>query len=265
MRRALLVSAALTITLAIAAPSGAAVKSAVDRHGGIRLTLNGRVLTADIIHPKARDNVFGKPIDAACSRRFDPSLRELVHTALRWPEGTSRVRFRFRRDISRRAKWCLIEHRGADVAVGWFVKREKPRFVGKGRAPSGQWWRLAGWRGLREEPCALLRLADLTNPVCFNEMVDGRTTLGVREFSCDSDVFVFGIAGAEWSSVSALLTDGTVVETKLFDPPSGSRVRGQYFMAGLPQGTDARAVEAVEPGVASLRRPLPGKPVCGPS
>jgi hypothetical protein len=34
-----------------------------------------------------------------------------------WPQGRRRLRFGFRRNISRRAKWCLVERRGNDVAA----------------------------------------------------------------------------------------------------------------------------------------------------
>jgi hypothetical protein len=61
--------------------------------------------------------VYGKRIHAACGTDFNFTQGVKVGRTRVWPSGQRRVRFRFRRNISRRAKWCLIEHpAGGDVA-----------------------------------------------------------------------------------------------------------------------------------------------------
>jgi hypothetical protein len=132
----------------------------------MRLTLDGRVLTAEIVRtpcihrdPPTEEQLYGTRIDAICSPRSRPQRRGLVIRRQLWPAGARRMAFEFRRDISRRVKWCLIEHDASDVAFVSFIRRERPMFVGKGRGPSGGWWRLAGWRGLLAEPCAFVRLS----------------------------------------------------------------------------------------------------------
>src|SRR4051812_9785388 len=130
--------------LALAAPSGAAVKTGLDRHAGLRLSLNGRVLTAELVRPNSEEELFGKRIDAVCSSSFLHARRDRVVRTRLWPAGKPRMSFRFRRQLTDPARWCLLEHRAADVAFVSFLEPEPFRFVGKGRGPSGAWWRLGG-------------------------------------------------------------------------------------------------------------------------
>ena len=260
--------------LALPASAGAAVKSGVDRHGGMRLTLNGRVLTAEILRtphhhrdPTTEEQLFGKRIDAICSPHSRPSPRGVLIRTQLWPAGASRMSFVFGRDISRRAGWCLIEHKARDIAIVSFIEREPTRFVGKGRGPSGEWWRLAGWRGLFAEPCALLRIHGWGSRPCFDEFSERPITLGVEEFSvCGShDVFVFGVASRRTVTVRVLTAAGDVFDAKLYGPASGSRVRGRYFVAALPAGTELSYVEGLDAEGNSVRRRLSdaGGPICG--
>jgi hypothetical protein len=49
--------------------------------------------------------------------RFTLEGRLLTVRVRRWPRGRREVRYRFARNISRRALWCLLEYpRGGDVA-----------------------------------------------------------------------------------------------------------------------------------------------------
>ena len=202
--------------------------------------------------PTTEEEVYGRRIDAICAVDTGRYVRRIR----RWPRGARSVSFRFRCDISRRAVWCLIEHRARDVAVVSYIEQEPYRFVAKGRSPSGGWWRLAGRRGPAAEPCALLRMPEWSSRPCFFELFGRRTGFGVRKFApCDNDLFVFGVAARAWRAVRVLLADGTRVDAALHEPPRASHVRQRYFVAALPEGTDARAVEATKPGEL-LRRPL---------
>jgi hypothetical protein len=235
--------------------SAAAVKTGFDRHGGLRLTLDGRVLTAKIVRPRAEEALFGKRIDAVCSRNAPLTRRGLVIRTRLWPEGASRLRFRFRRDVSRNAKWCLIEHRARDVAVVWFIRREPARFVAKGRGPAGDWWRLAGWRGLLAEPCVLVRSREWGARPCFAQFADRPVTLAAEMLApCGQDVVVFGVVSRSAASVRLTTSAGASVEARLFDRPAGSRVRARYFVAALAEGTQIIAVESFDAAGASLRR-----------
>jgi hypothetical protein len=145
---------ALVVALILPATAAAAVKTGVDRHAGMRLTLDGRVLTVGIVRtprvhrtPTTEEQVYGKRIDAICiSDLLHPRRGAVVRTRL-WSAGARRLSFRFGRDISHRAKLCLIEHHGVDVAAATYIRAEPIRFVGKGRGPSGAWWRLGGGAG----------------------------------------------------------------------------------------------------------------------
>ena len=242
------------------------MKSGVDRHGGMRLTLDGRVLTAKIVHRKAEGQLYGKQIDAICSPRSRPLPRHVLIRTRRWPVGARSVSFVFGRDISRQVKWCLIEHNAADIALVSFIERESWRFVGKGRGPSGDWWRLGGRRGLLAEPCALLRIRGWGARPCFEEFSERPITLGVEVFSvCGrDDLFVFGVASGRTVTVRVVTAAGSVVEAKLYDPASGSLVRGRYFVAALPAGTELSRVEALDAEGNSIRRRLTdvGGPIC---
>jgi hypothetical protein len=231
------------------------VKSGVDRQAGLRLTLQGRVLTAKIVHRKAEAQLFGKHVDAICSARSRPQLRDVVIRTRHWPVGARRMSFVFRRDISRQVKWCLVEHDAADIALVTFIEREPWRFVGKGRAPSGDWWRLAGRRGQFADPCALLRIRGWGTRPCFEQFSERPITLGVEEFGvCGRDLFVLGVVGRRAASVRVVTAGGEVVEAKLYDPADGSRVRGRYFVAALPEDTLLSRVESLDAGGTILAR-----------
>ena len=112
--------------LASAPAAGAATRRATDGEARVRFTLDGRLLTVRVL-PRARRGVrrelFGKRIRAVCGTRFPFTAGGKVRRTRLWPASRRRVRYRFRRDISRRAKWCLVEHpRGGDVAVVIFTR-----------------------------------------------------------------------------------------------------------------------------------------------
>jgi hypothetical protein len=118
---ALLLAAAALPALPPAA--SAATRSAYDRDAGVRLTLEGRVLTAKLVRstPATRKKLYGRRIEAACGAVSDAASADLVHVARKWPRGHTRRRFRFGRDISEQVEWCLLEDRsGGDIAVVHF-------------------------------------------------------------------------------------------------------------------------------------------------
>jgi hypothetical protein len=118
-------SVLLVVFLGAAPASEAATRRATDQEADIRFTLDDRILTVRVL-PRAsrrvRRQLYGKRIRAVCSTSFGLSSGVLVRRTRLWPSGRSRLRYRFRRNISRRAKACLIEHpRGGDVAYVSFT------------------------------------------------------------------------------------------------------------------------------------------------
>jgi hypothetical protein len=229
----------------------------------MRLTLDGRVLTAkiaDVGTSRGRtleEKLYGKRIDAICSPSFDPSRRQLVVRRRLWPTGARRVSFRFGRDISRRVKWCLIEHDAADIASVSFTKPEPIRLVGKGRGPSAAWWRLGGGTGPMGEPCVLWRIARASARWCFSQFAERRVTLGVEQSpECDGDLYLFGVVSAAAATVRLALADGTSVDANRYEAPRGSRIRPRFFAAALPEGSAVRSVQALDDagGVLAERR-----------
>lgn len=119
-RLALLTAFALVVLLVSVSASEAATRRATDSEADVRFTLDNRVLTVRVL-PRAsrgvRRQLYGKRIRAVCGTSFAFSEGVKVRHTRVWPRGRSRFRYRFRRNISRRAKWCLLEHpRGGDVA-----------------------------------------------------------------------------------------------------------------------------------------------------
>ena len=254
------------------ASAAGAVKTGLDRHAGMRLTLDGRVLTAKIVNtphihrdPTTEERLYGKRIDAICSPRSRPQRRGLVIRRQLWPPGVRRMPFVFARDISRRVKWCLIEHHAGDLAFVSFIQRERPMFVGKGRSPSSDWWRLAGWRGLFAEPCALLQMPGWDSEECFSDFSERPVTLGAAAFGpCNRDVLVFGVVARDAATVRVSMANGSTVDARLYEPPMGSRVRARYFAVALPAGADVSRVQSFDPDGGSLaRRSIEGQ-VGGP-
>ena len=115
--RLLMVIGALSALLVVSAvPASAATRQATDREARIRFTLEGRVLTVEFrsgAPRRVRRQVLGKRVRATC-QRYAPVVK--MTDDRRWRRGKRRVRFRFARDISASARWCLLERRGDDVA-----------------------------------------------------------------------------------------------------------------------------------------------------
>jgi hypothetical protein len=253
-------SAALALAIFLILPGSAAgaVKTGLDRHAGMRLTLDGRVLTAKIANARGGDldleeQLYGKRIDAVCSSSFLRPRQHSVVRARRWPVGARRLSFRFGRDISDRVKWCLIEKHGVDVAAVTYILPEPIRFVGKGRGPSGTWWRLGAGTGVLGEPCVLWRTERTSARLCFSKFAERRVTLGLQQWlACDRDAYFFGVVSPTAAAVRLVLVDGTSVDADVYDRPRGSHLRARLFAAALPGGTDVRAAQSFDAAGALL-------------
>jgi hypothetical protein len=96
--------------------AAADVHRGVDRDRGVRFKLDGKMLTVRPLTKASRRAVYGRRIDAICSTAFRPAHGRKVRAVRDWPEGRRRLSFAFKRDVSARVKWCLIEDGGEDVA-----------------------------------------------------------------------------------------------------------------------------------------------------
>lgn len=254
---AYLLLAALTIT-AVASPADAAVRTKLNRGDGVRFTLDRKQLSLRIVdsprhvrRPTIRSELFGKRLVIACGSSFRSSRGKTVSKKVHWPDGALSVSYRFKRDVSRRAKWCLIEeatgkYRGVDVAFVSFLRSEQRRLLATGRGPSGGWWRLSAWRNAQLEPCLALWSTDDHIGTCFADdaEVEAKLSVTILDSSCPGDTFVLGATARAATAVTVTSRDGTKSTATLYPRPRGSRVLAQYFLAVLPGAAAVRHVEA---------------------
>jgi hypothetical protein len=242
---------------ALPVAGGAATRSEVSRADGMRLTLNGRTLTAELVRtpnfdrsPTAEDRVYGKRVAGACGTTFRQTREGLVFERRVWPAGARSVSFGFGRDISRHVRWCLVDGQdGADVSFVSFVDAEPVKLVAKGRDRSGEWWRLSGHRGDRLQPCLSLRTGHDPNSAsgrCFDGLAEREATLGIDLFEEDGETYVVGVVARGAAAVRVRFGDGTVRLASIYRRPSGSRVRASYFLLPLPQGSEVVGARAVD-------------------
>jgi hypothetical protein len=103
-----------------AAPPGKKVV-ATDVERGVRFSLDGRVLTVQVLRDRVFETVGGAQISATCGANVaappgDPRS-ETTLTRL-WPAGQMSLSYRFPRDVS---SWCRLDHQsGAIVAFVGF-------------------------------------------------------------------------------------------------------------------------------------------------
>jgi hypothetical protein len=93
---------------------------ATDVEGGVRFSLDGRVLTVQLVEPvrnQTLEAVSGAEVSAACGANLAASLgdpwRESTLTR-RWPAGQTSLSFRFPRDVSR---WCLLRNETGSIVA----------------------------------------------------------------------------------------------------------------------------------------------------
>jgi hypothetical protein len=100
------------------AVADAATRRGTDPQARVRFTLDGRLLTVRVLRSapaRTLRALSGRRIQASCGTNF--AFTRKVSRIRRWPRGRRRVRYRFARNISRRAVWCLLEYRrGGDIA-----------------------------------------------------------------------------------------------------------------------------------------------------
>ena len=101
-----------------AAPPGKKVV-ATDVERGVRFSLDGRVLTVQLLPPvrnQTFETVSGARISATCGAKSPPPGDPRSETTLtrRWPDGQTSLSYRFPRDVS---SWCrLYDQSGSIVA-----------------------------------------------------------------------------------------------------------------------------------------------------
>ena len=122
---AFLVTCVLALLLGSVPAADATTRRATDQEADIRFTLDDRILTVRVLphaSRRVRRQLYGRRIRAVCGTSFAFDSGVQVKRTRRWPSARSRLRYRLRRNISRRAKWCLLEHpRGGDVAYVSFM------------------------------------------------------------------------------------------------------------------------------------------------
>jgi hypothetical protein len=261
LRAALLVGVMVGVTAALVPPgASAATWTKLDRRNELRFKLKGSELTLTIIErrnfiriPTTRRELFGKRLWVGCGTSFRAVNRDtVVGAVVRWPHGAESISVRLDRDISRRAKWCLVESRGefagGDLAFVSFYEAEPGRRLTSGRLRGGARWGLAAWRGRHLEPCLGLRLPEYSSTFCFDEEAQREAGIeaGFRVASCSGETFVLGAVARSATRVEIRLEDGRRVPAVLLPRPRDSHVRAQYFTALMDGPVDVSGVVAYD-------------------
>ncbi len=127
-----------------AAPPGKKV-AATDVEAGVRFSLDGRVLTAQLLEPvrnQTFEAVSGAQISAACGANVaappgDPR-RETTLTR-RWPAGQTSLSFRFPRDAS---TWCLLRDETGSIVASVSFPGASPGARGPIAETANNWARV---------------------------------------------------------------------------------------------------------------------------
>jgi hypothetical protein len=252
--------------LALAAPASAAVHTGVDHLNRVRLTLDGRTLTAALADPSRSTETWGRRVRAGCvTNVFQPRGSRYTSTVATWPTGATSFTFTLPRDLSRRARVCWLEAPdGGDIAVVRFERGERYRLLAKGRSHAGGPWRLSGRAGLALEPCVKVLVGGSHLQACLTiELVrDVRMLVAVEQPDCTDDTFVYGMAPSTTASVEVRLADGTTVDASLHGPPRGSRARARWFIAPIAGSVQVESVVARDSSGATVGRKRPHSSVC---
>jgi hypothetical protein len=230
------------------ASANAAVRLKHDKANETRFSLDGSSLTVTVVdlpryeqRPPTLERLSGKEVRVACGTSFRRDRRKTVAVSLtRWPVGVRSMSFTLSRDVSRAAKWCLIEQwedYGFDIAFVSFRNAEPLRLVARGALGDGTRWRFVGGRGERLEPCLQLWIRRGGGyGTCFEDQAEREANLASTVISpkCDGELLLVGVASRRARTVAAVLSDGSVVVSELHGRPAGSRVRAKYFIAELP-------------------------------
>src|SRR5215217_9271955 len=99
-----------------AAPPGKKVV-ATDVERGVRFSLDGRVLTVQLLRNRLYQTVSGAQISATCGANVaaspDDPRSETTLTRL-WPVGQTSLSYRFPRDVS---SWCRLDHQSGGIVA----------------------------------------------------------------------------------------------------------------------------------------------------
>src|SRR5262245_9156037 len=195
--------------LVLAAPASAAVHTGFDHGNQVRLTLDGRSLTAKLANPPRSTEMWGMQVRAGCATDVFQPLRSRSTTGRAvWPTGATSLTIKLGRDLSDRARFCTFEAPdGGDIAFVRFVQVESYRLLAKGRSHAGHPWRMAGRAGLALEPCVKVLVGGSHLQACLTVQVvrDVRMLAEVEQPDCTDDTFVFGMAPSEAASVEVRL------------------------------------------------------------
>lgn len=119
--------ATVVAAVLIGAPAAfAAQRAGRDPQTGVAFRLSGRYLAVEVERRSTVIEPVGTPDRQLAHKVWravcgvsadDPSA--VASAVRRWPRGRRVLRFHLNRDVSKRARWCLIESRrdGADYAV----------------------------------------------------------------------------------------------------------------------------------------------------
>lgn len=126
----------LLMAAAVTAVPGAAVAATstptrvgLDEKRQVSFNLSGRDATVTLRpidgaeNPLARD-LYDTDVVLACSGRSPKTKKTLITDAsTTWPTGTTAHRFRLKKDVSFKPKWCVLERpQGTDLAVTFKLK-----------------------------------------------------------------------------------------------------------------------------------------------
>jgi len=111
---------ALALALSLAVAADAAVVRKKDRRAGLTFRLSGRHLTMKLseqANARTVKRLLGKRVAAACGTSSRGGT--VVSSVFTWPDERSSAAVDFRRDISSRVAYCLVENArsGDDIAL----------------------------------------------------------------------------------------------------------------------------------------------------
>jgi hypothetical protein len=247
--------AALCALVALPSVAGAAVRIKHDKFHEVRFVLDGKTLTTTVVDlprymqsPPTLSELAGKRVRIACGTSFRHLRRStvLVRQVL-WPRGARSVTVDFRRDLSHRVRWCVIDSEDTDdVATISFHAAEPARVLARGDFDDGKRWRLVAWRGDHLEPCVGIGSSSGSLSTCFQDEAEEEARLGARAIRprCDEQGFIVGATGRSARTVTVGFEDGTAIAATLYRRPPDSRVRAQYFVVAVRNPERATSVVA---------------------
>jgi hypothetical protein len=153
------------LLLSLSASAQAATREKTDHKVGVEFKLAGHTLRAKVVPPSypvagtgVKAELWRHHVRAACATSLRRTVALTVHTARRWPRGRLSLKYRFQRDISARARYCLLEDTsGGDLALVYFPL---PRVAQVGREPITRrvfmhWLRIVDSSNRKKATCKL--------------------------------------------------------------------------------------------------------------